>query len=459
MGALWMVGIVAVAAGVVIGWFAASGRASAADARAEELRTQLLGARQEVETKNRAAVEALATRAAAEARANEVERKFAEQQTRLTDTFKALATDVLSASKQDFLQLAEQKFSALQQNATSDLEARRTAVEQLVKPLGEALQNYQRETQSLESRRQKDLGSVGAQLAAVAETQGILHQETAKLVNALRSPQVRGRWGEIALRRTAELAGMSAHCDFTEQQTVITDDGRIRPDMVVHLPAGREVVVDSKVPLDGFLKSLEAKTDPERLAALDLHAAQMRHHVNGLASKQYWEQFETAPEFVVLFIVNDSFLAAAAERDSGLIEDALAKHVVIATPTTLIALLRAIAYGWRQEQIQQSAQEVNELGRKLYERIVTFLEHLEGVGSGLKKAVEAYNKSVASLETRLLPHAEKFEALGVSTQKPLPDVEQIAEQPRVVAQRSLPGVGDDDEERKEEAKSVAVKVK
>ncbi len=443
--------LVAIVVGAVAGYLLGRMRANAApgaeSGRVEELRAQLAEERKNSAGLREQRMAAESARSASAARAEEIAKKLEEEkallgeaQQRLSDAFSALATKALSQNNQSFLTLAEQKFGQLKESAAADLDARRAAVEQLVNPIAEALNVYQRETQDLEKRRVSEMSSLGTQLAAMAEAQAGLQQETAKLVNALRSPQVRGRWGEIALRRTAELAGMSAHCDFTEQQTVTTDNGRIRPDMIVRLPAEREVVVDSKVPLDGFLKSLEAKTDADRFAALDLHAAQLRQHVAALASKQYWDQFERAPEFVVLFIPNDSFLAAAAEREPALIEDALAKRVVIATPTTFIALLRAIAYGWRQEQIAESAQQISELGKKLYERIATFLEHLDDVGGGLKKAVDAYNRSVASLHSRLLPLAEKFEGLGVSVQKELPQLEELTEAPRHAAQKTLPGV-------------------
>lgn len=450
MGSAWLIAILALTIGALVGWLAGRNPAAAAqvelarlgeraarvpqlEAEAADLSAKLSASQQDVsrlgaelDAERRQSAEKLAVLQNARAQ--------------LSNEFRTLAGDALAQNNTGFLTLAEQKFQALKDGATSDLEARRTAVERLVKPIEETLLSYQRETQELERRRLQEMSSLGTQLTAMADTQGSLQQETAKLVNALRSPQVRGRWGEIALRRTAELAGMSAHCDFSEQETVVTEDGRIRPDMVVRLPAGREVVVDSKVPLDGFLKSLEAKTEPDRTAALDLHASQVRQHVNALAAKQYWEQFQRSPEFVVLFISNDSFLSAAAERDPSLIEEALERKVVIATPSTFIALLRAIAYGWRQVQVEESAQKVSDLGRELCKRIVTFLEHLESVGGGLKKAVKAYNEAVASVQSRLLPLAEKFDALGASSQKELPELEAITEQPRIAAQPALPGV-------------------
>jgi DNA recombination protein RmuC len=271
---------------------------------------------------------------------------------------------------------------------------------------------------------------VGEQLRQLALAQCLLQTETSKLVNALRSPQVRGRWGEIALRKTAELAGMSANCDFFEQESVSTDTGRLRPDMIVKLPAGREVVVDSKVPFSAFLESLEAHTDEDREAALGRHLGQVKRHISQLASKEYWDQFPAAPEFVVLFIPNDSFLAAAAERDPSLVESALTKKVVIATPTTFIALLRAIAYGWRQEQVAESAQRISVLGQELADRLSTMAEHFSKVGLALSRAVESYNATVTSLENRILPTARKFKSLGIPIKKDIVDLTSIDHMPR-----------------------------
>ncbi len=348
----------------------------------------------------------------------------------LSDTFRSLASEALAGNNQGFLALAEEKFKALKDETTVELNHRHTSLEALVNPLTESLRTYQQETKALEDKRLRELSSVSEQLKYLAAAQSTLQTETSKLVNALRSPQVRGRWGEIALRKTAELAGMSAYCDFHEQQSVATETGRLRPDMVVKLPAGREVIVDSKVPLIAFLESLEAHTDEIRDMALKRHANHLKTHIRQLASKEYWEQFSAAPEFVVLFIPNDSFLAAAAEQDPSLIESALTQKVIIATPTTFIALLRAIAYGWRQEQVAESAERISQLGQELAERMSTMVEHFSKVGQSLGRAVESYNGTVASLENRILPSARKFQQLGINPRKDIPDLQRVEQNPK-----------------------------
>src|SRR5574337_331150 len=423
-------------------------RTAAAEARVEEVRQQLASARNDFETLREDLRQAEMGRATAETRVVEIEKNLAEQKalledakTRLSDTFKSLAADALAGNNAGFLVLAEEKFKALKDEATIDLEARRKAIETMIQPLGETLLAYQQETKALEDKRLREYSTVGEQLRAVALGQTTLQSETAKLVNALRSPQVRGRWGELALRKTAELAGMSPHCDFVEQESVTTDEGRIRPDMVVKLPAGREVVVDAKVPLGGFLEALEAKTDEDREAALLRHAAQVNQHVAKLALKEYWDQFTTAPEFVVLFIPNDSFLAAAAEKDPTLVESALSKKVVIATPTTFIALLRAIAYGWRQELLTENAQRISALGQELADRMATLAEHLVRVGGTIGKTVDSYNAAVASFENRVFPTARKFQALGAGGKKEIQELQPIDQKPRALTALEIDQTG------------------
>jgi len=412
-------------------------RAAAADARAQEVRQQLDASKGELDTLREKLACAEQARVAAETKAVDVQRHLEEQKalledakSRLSDAFRSLAAEALAGNTQGFFALADEKFRLLRQEAAADLDTRRKAIETLLQPLAETLFTFQRETKELEDKRLREISTVGEQMRAVAAAQTTLQYETARLVNALRSPQIRGRWGEIALRKTAELAGMSPYCDFVEQESVVTADGRLRPDMVVKLPAGREVVVDSKVPFGAFLEALEAKTEQDREAALLRHARQVNDHVTKLASREYWDQFPAAPEFVVLFIPNDSFLAAAAERDPALIESALSKKVVIATPTTFIALLRAIAYGWRQEQVAENAQRISVLGQELSYRIATLAEHFAKVGGALGKAVESYNAAVASFETRILPSARKFRALGAGGKKEIEELEPIDQAPR-----------------------------
>ena len=410
---------------------------ASANARNGELRTQLATLHQEREQVQHDLRRMEVAKVSAETKLDATQQYVTEQRTlldhakiTLSDTFRSLAAEALAGNNTGFLTLAEQKFSALKEETANAFDQRHTSIESLLQPLTESLRTYQKESKELEDKRLRELSAVGEQLRQLALAQCLLQTETSKLVNALRSPQVRGRWGEIALRKTAELAGMSANCDFFEQESVSTDTGRLRPDMIVKLPAGREVVVDSKVPFSAFLESLEAHTDEDREAALGRHLGQVKRHISQLASKEYWDQFPAAPEFVVLFIPNDSFLAAAAERDPSLVESALTKKVVIATPTTFIALLRAIAYGWRQEQVAESAQRISVLGQELADRMSTMAEHFSKVGLALSRAVESYNATVTSLENRILPTARKFKSLGIPIKKDIVDLTSIDHMPR-----------------------------
>ncbi len=412
-------------------------RLAATTVQLEDLRNQLASLHQEHDDLRKEFRLMEVAKVSAETQLSDTQQHFQSQlkmldETKLTlsDTFRSLAAEALAGNNQGFLALAEEKFKALKDETAMELNHRHTSLEALVNPLSETLRTYQQETKALEDKRLREFSSVSEQLKHLATAQSTLQTETSKLVNALRSPHVRGRWGEIALRKTAELAGMSAYCDFQEQPSVTTDTGRLRPDMVVKLPAGREIIVDSKVPLSGFLDSLEASTDESRDLALKRHANHVKTHIRQLASKEYWDQFPAAPEFVVLFIPNDSFLAAAAEQDPSLIESALTQKVVIATPTTFIALLRAIAYGWRQEQVAESAERISQLGQELAERIGTMVEHFSKVGQSLGRAVESYNATVASLENRILPSARKFKQLGVNTRKEIPDLQPVEQSPR-----------------------------
>jgi DNA recombination protein RmuC len=456
----WFVGLViGLLAGGAVAWLLAYGRgfaagvgqarelesrAAASEARVQELRTQVVAAQTELTNLRQEWSLAEQARAAADTRAEEVARHADEQRRlleeargRLTETFKSLAADVLAGNATSFLQLADEKFKALREEAAGDLDARRQAITSLLNPLAQTLETYQRESRDLAQRRDRELGTVGEQLRQVAATQIQLQTETARLVNALRTPHVRGRWGEIALRRTAELAGMSAYCDFTEQDLLSAENGSLRPDMIVHLPAGREVIVDAKVPLTAYLDALEAPDETRRLQALTRHAQHIRQHVLRLASKSYPHQLSASAEFVVLFIPNDSFLAAAAERDGDLVEWALAQQVVLATPATFIALLRAIAYGWRQAKAAENAQRISEVGRELTERMAVLIEHLSAIGGAIGRAVDSYNKAVGSLESRVLPTARKLDALDLGTKRDITELEPIEQAVRQLAPARL----------------------
>ena len=343
----------------------------------------------------------------------------------LAGTLAELANRSLKSNSETFLRLAEQNLSAQHERARGELSERERAVENLVKPIREALGKTEKQIADIEKARGEAYGSIRSELANMQEHQRALQTETRNLVNALRRPEVRGQWGEMTLRRLAELAGMVEHCDFFEQEHTGGTEGAIRPDMIVRLPDKRELVVDVKTPLDAYLEAVEATDDEKRQQALSRHARKVRERIRELASKSYWSQFPRSPEFVILFIPGDQFLSAALNEQPDLIDEALRQKIILATPTSFVALLKAVAYGWRQLSLADNAEEIRRLAEDLYDRLSVFSTHLGKIGRQLSGSVSAYNQAVGSLERSVLPGARKFVELGIQGKKDLPELEPI----------------------------------
>ncbi|MEJ2695043.1 MAG: DNA recombination protein RmuC [Candidatus Sulfobium sp.] len=413
------------------------GRAKSAEAVVGELRQQVIQKdaaadeiRRELDGERRTRVEAVT-------KLEEARRSFDEQRAlmealkkEMTDTFNALSSAALKSSSEDFLRLASESLGKVAAETRGKLGEHKAAMDGMIKPLFETLKRYEEQIRTMEDSRHKAYGSLSEQLRTLASTHENLQRETSNLVSALRKPQVRGRWGEMQLRRVAELSGLSMHCDFSEQHSVDTEKGRIRPDMIVHLPMERDIIVDSKVSLEAYLDAVSATTDEGKKTGMERHAQQVRTHMNKLGSKEYWSQFKQSPEFVVLFIPGESFLSAALEVDNAILEDGIRKRVIIATPTTFIALLRAIAYGWRQERLTKNAQEISSLGRELYERIGTLTKYFAEMGGAIEKTIGAYNKIIGSMEARVLPSVRKFKELGATGGEEIKALEEIDHKPR-----------------------------
>lgn len=421
----------------------ASARAQVAEKQLEEVRREkeqireeahrdFAGLRKELEQEQQARVKAEIQWQETSKGLEEQKRLLEEAKQRLMDAFKALSAEALDANNKKFLTEAEQRLKMVMQEAQGDLGKREEAIQGVVRPLQDVLKRYEEQVRGMEERRQTAYGSLDQQLKDLASAVPLLQKETGNLANALKDSRVRGRWGELALRRAAEVAGMIHHCDFDEQTSGETEEGRQRPDMTVHLPRGRDIVVDAKAPMEAYQEAVTTADAQIREQAFKRHALHVRNHVNTLASKAYWNDKKDRVDFVVMFMPGESLFSAALEADPTLLEEAMEKRVILASPTTLVALLRAVEIGWRQELMAQNAEKISDLAKELYERIAKFTDHLRKMGSALGQATGAYNSAIGSFEGRVLPSARKFKELGVPASEEIPVMSAVEHEPRIL---------------------------
>ncbi len=417
--------------------------------RVPVLDRELAAARSLVEERERKLAEVQVRLAEVLARLDETEKAATEKlelmaraETSMKDAFQALSMDALDKSRAAFLDQAHATFGQFRENALKEFAAKETTFAQLVSPIRESLSRFETHVHDLEQKRTEAYAGLSEQFASFREGQTLLRGETEKLVTALRAPSVRGRWGEFQLRRVVEMAGMVQHCDFVEQSTIQGEDGRLRPDLIVHLPGGKTVVVDAKVPLTAYLDAKDARDENSRRDLIQLHAKHLRKHVGELSDKSYSDQLSSSPDFVVMYVPIESAFADAVQADPSLLDDAVEGNVIPAGPMTLLSLLKGAAYGWRQERIAESAEKISELGKELYNRISVMANHMGGVGDALGKATLAYNKAIGSMESRVLVQARRFKDLGAAVGEDIPEIETVSHIPRQLA---IPGLEPEDE--------------